>query len=65
MVFLYCEILNNFFNNNYDKSLVSITNKLLVALKNFYELFTLIIIENTWEGIKTKIYPMQLIVIIN
>ena len=38
VVFLYCQILNNFYNNNDDIVLVSMTNKLLVALKNFYEL---------------------------
>ena len=43
LVLLYFQILNNFYNNNDDNSLVSMTNKLLVALKNFYEL----IIENT------------------
>ena len=43
MVFLYCQILNNLYNNNDDNRVVSMTNKLLVALKNFYEL----IIENT------------------
>ena len=44
VVFLYCQILNNLYNNiNDDNRLVSMVIKLLVALKNFYEL----IIENT------------------
>ena len=36
VVFWYCQILNNFYNNIDDNSLISMTNKLLVALKNFY-----------------------------
>ena len=36
VVFWYCQILNNFYNNIDDNSLVSMTNKLLVVLKNFY-----------------------------
>ena len=36
VVFWYCQILNNFYNNIDDNSLVSMTNKLLVVLKNLY-----------------------------
>ena len=36
VVFWYCQILNNFYNNIDDNSLVSMTNKLLAVLKNFY-----------------------------
>ena len=36
VVFLYCQILNNFYNNNDDNSLVSMNNKLLVQLKKIF-----------------------------
>lgn len=36
VVYWYVQILNNFYNNIDDNSLVSMTNKLLLVLKNFY-----------------------------
>ena len=34
-VFLYCQILNNFYNNNGDNSLVSMTNEIISWIKKF------------------------------
>jgi hypothetical protein len=34
-VFLYCQILNNCYNNNDDNSLVSMTNEIISRFKKF------------------------------